>query len=132
LTAPHWLPDETFDVSTLTRRQAAVFENLCAHARAGLRAGIAMLESIVNPEKAPFASDTVRSEHGAELASRRREAKLVADLQDRLTSIRLAPLTPAERNRLAEARQVKPDLSAAEAEGVIYGTVEVAGLRRAA
>jgi hypothetical protein len=132
VTSPHWLPDPSFDVSTLTRRQAAVFAHLCIRARAGLAAEIRLHESMLDRSRYPLASDRLREDARRELRDRRAELGLVAALQRRLERIHTAPLSPAEQDRLAEARRINPDLSGAEATAVIYGQLDPASLERRA
>lgn len=124
---PH-LPTPDLDLGNLTRRQAAMFEHLCSRARSGVQREIGMHEAAA---ALPMASPSVVAEHWRALRECRREADLIAGLHNRLTRLRTAPPTEAERDRLARARSARPDLTAAEADLVLHGMIDVAELETA-
>lgn len=117
-----WLPGNDFDISNLSRRQAAVFEHICSRARAGIQREIDMHEHALN---LPFASSNIIAEHRLRLRECRGEMDRVAALHHRLTRFRTAALSKDEIDRLAAARDAKPDLTSVEADLVIYGMLEI-------
>ena len=115
---PH-LPSSDLDLANLTRRQAAVFEHLCIRAAAGIQAEIGMHDYAAS--ELELGSESVKREHATDAKRCRRELDRVHALKHRLTKLRSAPLTAEERARLGRARDLKPDLTAEEAQLVIYG-----------
>lgn len=110
------------DLGNLTRRQVAVFEHVCSRARAGIQRDVDMHEAAA---ALPIASPSVVAEHRAGLRECRREFDLVAGLHNRLTRLRAAAPNLGERMILEAARDAKPDLTAEEADLVLYGLLDL-------
>lgn len=110
-------PDPDLDLSNLTRRQAAVFEQLCIDAAHGHCARLNALDyeaslPLVSPERAREI-----------VADRRDELALLRAVQrltTRLRRLRTRVLTKLEAAQLAVARAAEPDLPGRDADLVIY------------